>query len=264
MKDCKACGARSPVDITHKLTAYIHKNPPPEKKDKYKQRNDRVATAENSGDEAEADRALEDDLAALPTAEEHNVDDNDWAADLSKEAVEARMKELAVSGAVSKLLDNDEVKLDGLDPLVMFADFLVASPKVADSVIIEKAQELDLRDDKTALVLAQVLLNQNILKEGQIKKRTLLFKKFVKDEKAQKAVIGGIERLVAISYPELLPSVALIFKDLYFNDLVEEEVFLNWNEKLSKKYVEKKVAKQIREFASPFITWLQDAEEESD
>ena len=34
MLDCKACGFRSSVDMRHKLTGFILKNPPEDKKDK--------------------------------------------------------------------------------------------------------------------------------------------------------------------------------------------------------------------------------------
>lgn len=267
MKDCKACGAHLPVDMRHRLVTYIQKNKPEPKKyfsltrDKYKRSNDRAATADNSGDD-EVDHTLEADLAALPTAEER-ADDDDWAADTSASAVAARMKDLAVSGAVDKLLDDDEHDLQ--DPVETFANYITeASGSLTDEEIISKASELEVRDDKAIAILAQILLDENVLKEDQIKERTPLFQSFLKDEKAQKGLLGGIERLVAISHPALLPVVALILKSVYFNDLVDEEVFLAWSEKISKRYVDKKDAKLIRENAAPFINWLKEAESEDD
>lgn len=50
----------------------------------------------------------------------------------------------------------------------------------------------------------------------------------------------------------------------YDNDILEEEVILEWASKVSKKYVSKDVASQIHEKAAPFVKWLQDAEEEDD
>jgi translation initiation factor 5 len=205
---------------------------------------------------------MEAELAALPTAEDLDVAENDWAADTSADAVAARMKELEVSGAVSKLMDPEE-DADGPDNAEVFADFIVkGGNELEDEDIVDKASELNIRQDKAITILAQVLFDKNIIKEEQVSKRAALLSSFILNDKCQKGLIGGIERLVALSYPELLPGVSLIFKDLYFNDLVEEEVFLGWAEKISKKYVDKKYGKLIREKAEPFITWLKEAEVE--
>jgi translation initiation factor 5 len=249
--------------MRHKIITFILKNRPAEKKDKYKQKNDRAATAaENSGDEGGEMQTIDDDLEALPTAEEVQVDENDWAVDTSADAVQARLKDLAVSGAVSKLMGEDEDDLE--DPIELFADYLTTNTDLSDEDIINKAEELCVRGDKAIAVLAQVLLDDKVLEQEEIASRTLLFQYFVKDEKSQKGLLGGIERLVCISHPSLLPLVSIIFKDLYFNDLVEEDVFLAWNDKISKKYVDKKFGKQIREHALPFMNWLREAEVESD
>jgi translation initiation factor 5 len=200
------------------------------------------------------------DLQALPTAEQRNVDDDDWAVDTSAEAAAARLKELSVK--LPGETPDDELK----DAVEEFADFLTASSfaELADQDIIDKASELEVREDKAITVLVQVALNENAVKEKQIEKRRALFSHFAQSEKSQKGLLGGIERLVIVSYPALLPSVSLILKALYDCDLVEEEVFLAWDEKASKKYVDKKDAKKVREKAAPFITWLRDADEEED
>jgi translation initiation factor 5 len=253
--DCKACGAHSQVDPRLKLVPYIQKNKPEQKKDMYKKVNasDRAGNADEP--EEEEEDTMEAELAALPTAEEVDVGD-DWAADTSADAVAARIAELAVSG---KLIDQED---DEQDPAELFADYITNQSELVDELIVEKAEELGIREDKAITILAQVLFNGDILKDAQVEYRAPLLKLFLQNDKCQKGLIGGIERLVAITHPELLGGVSLIFKDLYFNDLVEEEVFLAWSEKVSKRYVEKKYAKMIREKAEPFVTWLKEAEEE--
>lgn len=200
------------------------------------------------------------DLQALPTAEQRGVDDDDWAVDTSAEAAAARLKELSVK--LPGETPDDELK----EAVEEFADFITGSSlaELSDQDIIDKAAELEVREDKAITVLVQVTLNENIIKEKQIEKRQALFSHFTNSEKSQKGLLGGIERLVIVSYPALLPSVSLILKALYDCDLVEEEVFLAWYEKASKKYVDKKDAKKVREKAAPFITWLRDAEEDDD
>lgn len=52
------------------------------------------------------------------------------------------------------------------------------------------------------------------------------------------------------------------FQLFYDNDILEEKALLEWDSKVSKKYVSKEIAQQIHDKAKPFIKWLQEAEEE--
>ncbi len=52
-------------------------------------------------------------------------------------------------------------------------------------------------------------------------------------------------------------------KTFYDEDILEEEVILEWAKKVSKKYVSKELSEQIHKKAEPFVTWLKEAEEES-
>merc|ERR1712107_893167 len=77
--------------------------------------------------------------------------------------------------------------------------------------------------------------------------------------KGQKYLIGGIEKTVESFEAVLLPKVPHIFKELFEEDVLEEEVILE----LAKKSVSKELAQKIHDKAAPFIKWLQEAEEET-
>ena len=81
--------------------------------------------------------------------------------------------------------------------------------------------------------------------------------------KGQKYLIGGIEKTVESFEAALLPKVPHIFKELFEEDVLEEEVILEWTKKVSKKNVSKELAQKIHDKAAPFIKWLQEAEEET-
>jgi len=283
IRDCKACGKRSEVDHKHKLTAFIMKHPPTQpkkakkasKKNSSKSENNSASEATiptppdsasiNSGDEGSL-RAEEEIIEALePKPSKKNDDDDDdddWCVDTSPEAVAERMKE--INGAVAKLAinmanDDDGDEDDEKDPIDEFAEYIEEDER-SDKEIIKKAKELGLRNDKVCTVLVQVLFDEDVLEE--IVERAELLRNFVKNEKCQKATLGGIERLVDQN-DKLLPKVAFILKAFYDEDILEEDVLLAWGEKASKKYVDKAKSKEIRKQATPFLNWLKEAEEES-
>lgn len=268
---CKACGAKLPVDMNHKLVQFILKNPgeygsKKNKKDKKAKKNAEAEANESDGDEHddELTKRIHEEAAMLKI----EVAEQDFQEDVSEAAIAARRdQEISIDSAVAKLVlggdDDDEAEED---PLEVFAAFVaeLQSTELNIDLLVEKAIELEIRDDKACVVLVQILLTEVIFEEKQLEKYASVFLKFLKDEKCEKAMLGGIERLVTELYPQLLPKVALIFKDIYAADMVSEEVFLSWAEKPSKKYVERSKSKMVHEKASPFINWLREADEESE
>jgi translation initiation factor 5 len=83
----------------------------------------------------------------------------------------------------------------------------------------------------------------------------------VTSEKHQKALLGGMERLVGLAYPELIASVPKILMAFYQNDILEEEVITQWGTHVSKKYVDKETSKRVRKASEPFLKWLEEADD---
>lgn len=126
--------------------------------------------------------------------------------------------------------------------------------------LLAEANTLGIRD-KSTLALCKALFDENIVE--QIGKHQVLFVRFCIDNaKAQKYLLGGIEKIIEL-FPKLLATTARILKEFYDKEIIDEEVFIDWYDKPSKKYVSKDLAKTIREKAHPFIKWLKEAEEES-
>ena len=55
-----------------------------------------------------------------------------------------------------------------------------------------------------------------------------------------------------------------ILKQLYDEDIVDEDTIIEWASKESKKYVTKEMSKKIREKVSAFVKWLKEAEVEEE
>ena len=262
---CIACGHQGNIDMRHKLTTYILKNPPdmdpatagtPSKKVK---KAARKAKSEANGDGTENGH----DEGESPPEEE----DEEWGEDTSEEAIQKRMEDLT-DAAKTLALDKDleKTQQERVDLFYSFIKEKKEAGKLEDAdaskEILTEAERLDIKE-KGPLILAELLFDENIL--TQMKKFRKHFLRFTHENpKAQKYLLGGFELLVGKVYRDtLMPKVPKILKAFYDLDILDEEVIIEWDTKVSKKYVSKEVAKEIHEKAQPVIKWLKEAEEES-
>jgi len=289
VRDCKACGKQTDVDMRHKLTTFIVKNPPAKTKKGGKKgkgggahadageggsphADEENGDAENGGDGAESDDELTKKIKAEAADLNHDtaLAKEDWSADTSAEAVKARVKALEGSMATASIGGEDDVGSDGDDadsPYGQLGRWVEENRGKEGSVgIYKKMEELGIeRKHKTVLVLVQALFTEDVVNE--IPKYAPLLAKMVTSEKHQKSLLGGIERLVGISHPDLVPSVPKVLMALYQVDVIEEDVVTQWGTHVSKKYVDKDTSKRVRKASEPFLKWLEEAEdsdEESD
>ncbi|GAN08009.1 eukaryotic translation initiation factor 5 [Mucor ambiguus] len=276
LMDCKACGARNNGDMRHKLSTFIVKNPPAvASKNVRKQRKAATAQANNTGEDAdnnnspEGDDGSDDDIISQRIQKqaaglnmESKLALEDWSEDTSEAAVAQRMKELSVKGSGAFAGGEDDDEEGGENKYEAFGVWLLDNKTSSDDAIIEKAEELGvLGKYKACQVLIQGVFDENII--SQIPKRAKLLEKFVTDEKSQKATLGGIERLVGNDFKDtLLKKVPTILMKLYDLDIIEDDVYIKWGEKPSKRYVERDVSKAIKKAAAPFLEWIENASEE--
>ncbi|KAI8962465.1 domain found in IF2B/IF5-domain-containing protein [Daldinia sp. FL1419] len=241
-----------------------------------------------SGDknDEEDDAGSDDEFTRKINADAQVIDapavvrDDDWAVDMSEKAVKARQSQLPSEFRQKLVLgggdeDDDEGEGGGHTVYDTLGDWIQEQAaksgsinKVDDIQIYVKAKELGIETKhKTVLVLVQTLFDENIL--TQIPKRAAMLKQIITSERHQKALLGGLERLLAAQgkeHPELLASdkIVKVLHQFYERDLVEEDVIKKWGTKASKKYVDLATSKKIRRAAEPFLKWLDEAEEDSD
>jgi len=262
---CKACGHQYVLDMRHKLTTFIVKNPPEkeidsqgksltEKKDRKKEKQDKNGKKDSDDNE---------------NWDDYDDDEADWGEDVSDEAVTKRMKEL--SGGLGGLVIDNDLEKSEEERINIFYKFVVIKKNaipinqgVGAKEVIAEADRLEVRD-KAPIVLCELLFDAGMIKEKQIEKYANLMLRFThENQKAQKYLIGGVEKTIKVHEAVLMNKVPHIFKMFYEEDILDEEVLFEWAKKISKKYVSKETAQKIHDKAAPFIKWLKEAEEESD
>ncbi|RLV91687.1 Eukaryotic translation initiation factor 5 [Spathaspora sp. JA1] len=274
-RDCKACGKITKIDPKHKLYSFIVKNPPEKKGKKSatatanvvgggKSISDIVAgQTSQSQEDVSGTHDDDDDLLAkkinaeAAQLQDVEVKDDDWAVDMSQEAIAARARELEGLSLVDNKFNE-------------FGEWLLQeAPNSKDDLpsdveIYKKIVELDIGSSpETVQVLAQVLFDEDILE--QIEPHLGMLTKLIGGEQDfEKAFLGGLERFIGLEKPLLIPQVPKILHAFYDRDILSEEVLIAWGSKVSKKYVPKDISKKVRKAAKPFVKWLQEAEEESD
>ena len=218
--DCKACGQRSEVDLRLKLSSFVLKNQPKKgKKDKSTKKAERkAAKARENGDNKDSvnggspsdsnsdkdldgddgdlaiDAGSDDELTRRINAEakelaqpNKEMKDDDWAVDVSEEAVKARAKDLPDDLKQKLVIEGAEVDDDeeggGNSAYDQLGSWVMDTAKekggvheLQDIDIYLKAKELGIESKhKTLNVLAQTIFDDNITK--QIPNRTAMLKK---------------------------------------------------------------------------------------
>lgn len=293
---CRACGHAGTLDGAHKLNTFILKNPPPaqegpkgsqaaavaaataaataaegggaaKKTSKRRSRDERRSTTDNNGGGGKLQNGGTGEDGAQQEFEEPPEDDwgddvdDDWAEDTSEDA-KARRLEALTAGAKGLMLDDDleKTEQERMDIFYNYVKGRLSAGALDAKEVVGEAERLEVRD-KAPLVLCELLFNEGIL--GQVAAQRPLLLRFTHgNHRAQRYLLGGIEQVVKEHSTALLPRVPHLLKLLYDQDIVEEEVLLDWSKRVSKKYVSKEVAQEIHERARPFIKWLQEAEEE--
>ena len=213
--DCKACGKRSMVDPRLKLSGFILKTQPKKgKKDKAEKKaarkakadkgeakdNENASGSENASENGSNDNNGNGDVALDAPSDDElvrqaeelqqstEVKDDDWAVDMSPEAVKARQQQLPDDLKQKLVLgggggDEDDDEEGGgnstYDQLANWIEEQTAEKgdvsKVDDLQIYLKAKELGIEaKHRTLVILALTLFDDNIVK--QIPKRAGMLK----------------------------------------------------------------------------------------
>lgn len=295
---CIACGHRCHLPMIHKLTTYIINNPPngegpggkkgKKGKSKEERRAAKNAKANAGGGGGKKSRggsssdALADgdgDMDAATGVSRANIDqranggqidapdavddggdeDEEWSVDTSEEAVRARTEGL---GAATQFTATEDLEKSTGERLDIFNTFVEEKSKLAKlpaKEVLGEAERLEVKD-KGVMVLVSILWNTEDV-PAAMKQYQGLFQRFTMDNgKAQLYALQAVEKLIEMDETRLTKTPRYL-KAMYDLDLIDEEVFVAWEAKLSKN-VSKELATKIRSAGAAFLTWIKEADEE--
>lgn len=277
-RNCKACGHRATVDMVHKLCTYIQKNPPPKPK-KIENANKGATSSgdagvtldENSGDSASAAAVVgrEDEVGMtapegidsgfIRTSNGFAADDDDWTQTTNLD----KSKEIAsLSERVRKSLN-----LTLADPLEEFGTFLDANLSISNADLLKEIEDREIRADRALAAVIQILIKPDALMASFTQRlpviQTLVG---ISEPRARgiKALLGSIERLLAHLHPKLITACPALLQLAYQNDLFDDEEIVAWNGHISKRYVSREEAENVRKASEPFVNWIKNAESDED
>lgn len=273
IRDCKACGQQTKVDMRHKLTTFIIKNPMKKARKSRKAsgdvpkengEEDGGASPDGEEDADELTRRLKSEAADLAPVEKTAIANEDWSAATDTTSIAKRVHALSLDDG------SDEDKGD--DPMEQLQLWIeVNRDDITPESVMAKIEDLGIRErHKTVQIVTESVFSSKILTGKELERFNPLLKQLVSPvetkEKHQKALLGGMERLVGVTYPELTEKVPHILMSWYQADILTEEAAKQWGTHVSKKYVDRDISKRVRKASEPFIKWLDEAasEEEDD
>ncbi|CAL9241050.1 unnamed protein product [Arabidopsis halleri] len=315
---CAACGFISEVDMRDKLTNFILKNPPEQKKvskDKKAMRKaekERLKEGELADEEqrklkkeakkkalsngkdassktsknhsSDEDISPKHDEIAQDVDEDEDDDDGvQWQTDTSREAAEKRMKEqlspVTVEMVMLSTVEAEEKKAPKSKPN---GDVVKTEIPPQEKNLVQDMKEYlkkgspisefksfisSLSDPPQDIIdaLFNALFDgvgKGFSKEVMKKKNYLAAAATTQEDRSQMHLLNSIGTFCGKNgNEEPLKEVALVLKALYDQDIIEEEVVLDWYEKgLTGVDKSSPVWKNVK----PFVEWLQSAESESE
>ncbi len=311
---CDACGEKSMVDMSHKLTTFIintHKKASKDDKSakaaKDKKKKERAAEKEKAaaagGDGEEDGDGVDGVDGEEKEKKKKKKKDKDGSSSKKSKKKKDKKKEASGSddgdgeGSASKKSgssdDGDDVDEDGemvatMDNLSVedatalaaavdrLGQFLVTNPEATAQQVLDEVRMIStfsaLPVEDRLFLFVQAAFGPDCAKQNLVAKHKAVLRGLILSvdaEAYQRRLIGVTEHLCAVTHPDLRKWFPLLLKQLYDEDLVDEEVFLEWAEEegpteFTRRGVSADMVEALRGEAAKFVTWLTEADESGD
>lgn len=291
---CVACGSKDLCDMTHKLATFILKQHKKSKSDKDtkdkkdkkkdkkdKTRDDEPEAKESTPEEEKSSKTKKEKKPKKKKSDDEELVDETLEADTEREALDSAMDQFR-----SWLAHNP----DSIDVVnSTSASTSVTLKQQRFSQLYEELRSIQnlssLRPADRLIIFIGVVFPLDCIADTSVVKYKEILNHFIpkKDAIQQRQLISAIEWLIGVrnqspsatstggTSPTPIRFFPVLLKQLYDEDLLEEEVLFEWfHDSLRNEYtvdesiISESTLQLLKESSGLFIKWLQEAEEEDD
>jgi len=270
---CAACGNKDNVDMTHKLTTFIlaqHKRNKElaakngEKKDK----KDKKDKKENADEGAADDNEKE--------VKKKKKDKKDKSDDSLKKSPKSRSADATDEFAETEENGDDETDSKATeDSIERIKSWMVEHGDATHQQILEEIRSIQtlasLPPACRIIIYLGTAFTENIISAKEIAKNKAILALLAASNIQQRQLISSFEWFCGTRYPQLQKYFPVILKNLFDEELIEEDVFFEWSSdtvrneySVDESMITYETLEQLKQSAAPFIKWLAEAEEEGD
>ena len=284
---CAACGAKEMVDMSHKLCTYILAQNKKQKKDaasknkgrdgkKTKSKDKEIESADDKTDrkEKKASYLLNINFAVVKlTYTTSSQDKKEKKGKKEKKEKKEKKKKADVEEDEDKSSEDELIGVDDANAMKLavnsIQDFMKINPDASVDEIVElvvnQQMASALKSFDKIHIITQAFLTKNFFSNDEIKKYGSIFEKVINENPImERHLISALENL-CISTPKNFP---IMIKQFYDADILEEDTILEWagegRTEFTLDSVDEDSRAILRGEAEPVITWLQEADTDSD
>eukprot|EP01041_Mallomonas_annulata_P008502 gene8502-17534_t len=272
---CAACGSKDNCDMTHKLATFILNQYKKAKADKEKDKSDKGEKGEKKKKEKKSKDDNEDGEGTTVAADGETAAEGKEEKKVKKDK-KSKKKKSDENVEVDENVEEEETDSKAVDASIeRFIIWQSQNPTPTTAQIIEELWSVQTCNGLPAadrvLIFLGAVFTETSLTDNSIEKYKDILSALTSSQIQQRQLIAGCEWFCGTKYPKLIKMFPIMLKHLYDNELVEEDVLLEWAADYSKNdytveqsLINLDTLEQLKVAAQPFITWLQQAEEEED
>lgn len=287
---CLACGHKEAVDMTHRLAVFIlaqnkkatelkkekkSKDEKEEKKKDKKEKVEKVAGAAETEEEKTEKKAKKEKSEKTEKKEKKEKSEKTESGESPKKEKSKKKKssEEGVGENVFGIQDQDESDSAAAeDAINRFRQWKSDHPEATVKEVSEQLRMLQtsasLSTAYRAVIFIGALFTEAAITGEEVKTYKDNLAPLADSAIKQRQLIAATEWFCGVRFPSLLPRFPLLLKQLFDEDIVEEDTFLIWNDDNTRnqysfdEMVPFETLEKLKETTAPFITWLEEAEEE--
>jgi translation initiation factor 5 len=283
---CAACGAKEMVDMRHKLCTYILAQDKKMKKEK--KAKDKKNKKKGGGSDEEKKKGSDDEKKKKKKDKKKEKDhDKKDKKDKKKDKKDKKKKKHHSDEEDSHENNNVDSVGDGMDNLSVgsadntndaemmllavkatkkyLADNPDASAEEISEVVINQQMASALKSHDKVHIFVRAAITSSFFKNGEVAKYSPVIEKLTNGNPImERHLIAALEGLCQ----DKPKNFAVLLKQLYDEDVLEEDVILDWAGEGRNEYtlasVDEETRALLRGEAEPVVVWLQDADSDDD